>query len=187
MRTIFRVLALSALTAAPLAAQNAQTREGFAISFGLGGGSGAMTADGGSSDRRGAPSGYLRVGGAYKPNLILSGEINAWTKSQDGATLTIGTVNATAQYYPAAEMGFFVNGGLGMGSVRMSVDDPSFGTVSTDGTGLGYQLGTGYDLRLAPNFALTPYATYFRTAGIKVAGEKINGNVFHFGVGFSWF
>ena len=187
MRTISRVIALSALMAAPLAAQNAQTREGFAFSFGLGGGSGAITSGGESSDRRGAPSGYLRIGGAYKPNLILSGEMNAWTKSQDGATLTIATVNASAQWYPTPERGLFLNGGLGVGQVRMSIDDPTVGTMSTDGTGLGYQIGTGYDLRVAPNFALTPYVNYIRTAGVKVAGEKINGNAFNFGLGFSWF
>ena len=187
MRTMFRVIALSTLMAAPLAAQgHEQTREGLAISFGFGGGSGAMKDDTGSSDRTGAPSGYLRIGTAYKPNLILSGEMNAWRKSENGATATIATVNAAAQWYPSPERGFYLNGGLGMGQVRLSADVGG-ATASTSGTGLGFQIGTGYDVRLAPNFALTPYVNFVSTAGVKIEDQKINGNAFNFGLGFSWF
>jgi hypothetical protein len=39
-----------------------------------------------------------------------------------------------------------------------------------------------------PNLAITPFATYFATAGGKSdsSGDKVNANVVHFGLGVTW-
>lgn len=195
MKRQLAVAAIAALVvAAPAAAQaKPQARTGFAVSFGVGGGSAGTTCADCLSDRQGAPTGYLRLGGAVHPNLIIGGEINGWSKTESDqgfdVTVTIATVNAVAQWYPAPSNGFFVTSGVGLGSMEVKVKAPNFGTLSDRTNGFGYQVGTGYDIRLSPGFSLTPFATYFATAGGKVesSGDKVNGNVVHFGLGFTWY
>jgi len=193
MRPILGAVVLAALVAAPAVAQSKpQTRDGFTISFGLGGGSAGSSCDGCDSDRESAPSVYLRLGGALRPGLVLAGEINGWskTKTESGVegTLTIVTVNALVQWYPQPATGFFLSGGVGTGSMGLDVKIPGRPTVSDRTTGFGYQAGLGYDIRVGRNFSLTPFGTYFATAGGKLdsTGEKIDANVFHFGLGFTW-
>ena len=185
--------ALATLSAAPAFAQGRpQTREGFTVSFGVGAGSAGITCDDCIGDRENAPTVYLRLGGAYRPNLILGGEINGWSKesAEIGAegTITIATINAIAQWYPQPETGFFLIGGLGAGGIEVEARIPGVATVSDRTTGLGYQIGTGYDLRLGRNFSLTPYASYFGTRGGEVEsnGLKLDANAVQVGIGFTW-
>lgn len=194
--TLLRTIALTLLCASPLLAQGyPQRREGVTASFGLGIGSAGVTCDGCDSDRETAPALFLRLGGAYRPNLILGGEIDAWTKSENDAGLggdarvTMATINFVAQWYPQPARGFFVNGGLGLGTIRTEVDLAGLpGTYSSHTTGLGYQVGTGWDLRIAPNISLTPYATLFGSAGGKVedTDEKLDFNVAQIGIALTF-
>jgi hypothetical protein len=188
---------LGALAAAPALAQGAashpQTRDGFAISFGVGAGSAGFSCDGCSSDRGNGGSGYLRIGGAVRPNLVIAGELNGWTKQESGATGTIGYLTAVAQWYPAPASGFYLEGGIGGGSVQIDVTDLTTGTTERlESAGVAFQLGTGYDWRVARNFSLTPYVDFLTTAGgeAKYDGaslnERLDANVFQFGLGFSW-
>lgn len=182
MRTIRIALVMAFAAAAPLAAQSQQPH-GFDISFGMGGGSAGVT---GGTNRETSPAGYLRMGASVRPNLVIAGELNGWSKSQSGTTFTIGTVNAIAQYYPVMNNGLYVLGGMGYGTMQAKADVA--GTTTTDNAnGFGYQVGAGYDWRLTPSFSLTPYAGYFATSGGKFSdGTKMNGNVFQFGLGFTW-
>src|SRR6185369_2405092 len=94
------------VTATPAVAQDThpQVRDGFTISFGFGGGSAGATCTSCNTDREKAPTGYLRLGGAVRPNLIIGGEINGWSKKATDqgfeTTMTIATINAIAQWYP---------------------------------------------------------------------------------------
>ena len=82
MRKIGIAVALALLSAAPLSAQSkAQMRQGMAISFGLGSGSAGVSCDGCPTDRRNSTSGYLRIGGALTPSLVVSGETDGWMPS----------------------------------------------------------------------------------------------------------
>ena len=186
MRKILsRTIALTLLWAAPLLSQgHPQTREGFTAAFGLGFGSAGVTCDDCVSDRESAPSIFIRLGGAYRPNLILGGEINGWSRSEDEAgdeaRVTVATLNFVAQWYPQPTSGFFLDAGIGVGSINTEVSAAGLpGTFNSRTTGLGYQLGTGYDFRIARNVSLTPYATFFGTAGGKVENSdvKIDANV----------
>lgn len=194
MRAIGTRVALAALlVATPAIAQSPpKPRQGFNISFGFGGGSAGVTCSECESDRESAPSMYLRIGGTVRPSVVLAGEINGWSKSQTEqgiqGTITIASVNMVAQWYPQPATGFFLTGGLGAGSISMEIKAPGFATISDHTTGLGYQVGTGYDIPVAGTFSLTPFVTYFGTAGGKVesSNAKLDGNVVHFGLGFSW-
>ena len=193
MKLTTTLLGLSLLCGSTARAQSyPQTRDGFTISFGVGVGSAGVTCDGCDTDRETAPALYLRLGGAVRPNLILGGEVNGWSKtvedSGDEAEVTVATVNFIAQWYPQPTGGFFVDGGLGVGSMNVKVRVPGIATISDKTTGLGYQVGAGYDIRLTRNFSLTPYATFFGTAGGKVEStdDKIDANVAQVGLGFTW-
>lgn len=183
------LFALASLVAAPaLRAQRyPQTRDGFTISFGIGSGSSGTTCDGCTTDRQTAPTIYLRLGGAVRPDLIIAGEINSWDKQENGSRFSISTFNAVAQWYPQQRNGFYLIGGLGLGALHVEVP-ANIGTLTNDGSGFGYQVGAGYDIRLARNFSLTPYVNYFATSGVQFqhGGGSADGNVLHFGLGFTW-
>jgi hypothetical protein len=148
-----RATGLSALLAVLMAstafAQQTQTRQGFWIGGGLGYGS--LGCDG--CDRVGAPSGYLKLGGTLRQNILLGVETNGWTKSEFGNRLTMGNVSGAVYWYPMTTNGMFVKAGAGY-----SVLDS--GIASTSGFGL--LGGVGYDVRVARNLSVTPVANWFR-------------------------
>lgn len=179
---------LLALSASASAQSNPQVRDGFTISFGLGGGSAALSCPGcGSPPRETGFSGYLRLGGAIRPNLVLAAESNGWSKSIDGVEVQMGTLAGVAQWYPSVANGFYVKGGLGL-SVYSEADP----TAKAEALGLGYQFGTGYDIRLARNFSLTPYVNFLGMADsdVKVDGTSMNQKIgtsnMQYGIGFTW-
>jgi hypothetical protein len=147
------VLGLTAvllLNAAPAAAQHEQTRSGFWFSGGLGFGSlGCDDCDG----REGGLSGGLVFGGTLSPRFLLGGGTTGWTKSEGGAMLTVGTLDARIRYYTSEAGGFFLTGGLGLGTI--SADVSGFGSDSE--VGVGVVLGLGYDFRVGSNVSLTPF------------------------------
>jgi hypothetical protein len=144
------VVGLLAVSAASAQAQNAQIRQGFWFSGGLGYGSLGCDACGSRSN---GLSGGLSLGGTISPRFLLGVGTTGWTKSQQGATLTVSTLDARVRFYPSATGGFFMTGGLGLGAVTGSVS----GFGSSTETGLGMILGLGYDYRVAHNTSITPF------------------------------
>ena len=106
--------------------------------------------------------------------------------------MTIGFLTAVAQWYPAPASGFFLKGGVGLGTASDEATLPGFGSVKLESTGFAYHVGTGYDIRLARNFSISPYVGYLATLGANAkvngasADEKLNVNVLQFGLGFTW-
>jgi hypothetical protein len=130
--------------------QQPQIRHGFWFSAGLGYGSLGCQNCGG---REGALSGNLSLGGTLSPKLLLGVSTNGWTKSQSGSTLTVGTLTAAVRFYPSPMGGFFLTGGLGLGTVSAGIS--GFGSASQ--TGVAALLGLGYDIRMSRSISLTPY------------------------------
>jgi hypothetical protein len=133
-------------------AQQAQVRQGFWIGFGLGWGSLGQSCNGCRTDRIGAASGYLKIGGTLGPRVLLGGEISAWNKSEAGTTTTAGNVSFAAFYYPQAAGRIFVKGGLGLAMFQEQPADPAMG--------LGLAFGIGYDVRVGRNVSITPVANF---------------------------
>jgi hypothetical protein len=160
------------------AAQNPQTRKGFWIGFGFGYGSYGISCDGCSGlGREGSYTGHLRMGGTISPHLLLGGQVDAWSKSQDGATLSAGNVSLNASYYPKPAGGLFLNAGLGLSRMEASGGGSSAGE-----TGPGFSVGAGYDLRVGRNLSITPLASW-------VYGHPTDGlshNFYQFGVGVTF-
>jgi hypothetical protein len=165
------VCALGSVSVAGIAqAQNAQKRDGLWFSGGLGYGS--LGCDGCSS-REGGISGGLSVGGTISPRLLLGIGTSGWSKSQQGATLTVAEIDARVRFYPQTTGGFFLTGGAGVGSMTGSVS----GFGSTTETGLGVILGIGYDYRVAKNASITPFWN-----GYAMRNSNVDANVGQIGL-----
>ncbi|HLS48199.1 MAG TPA: outer membrane beta-barrel protein [Gemmatimonadales bacterium] len=158
------------VSAAPAMAQHDQVREGFWFSGGLGYGSLGCENCGG---REGGLSGGLTFGGTLSPKLLLAVGTTGWTRSEQGATLTVGTLDARLRFYPSEAGAFFLTGGLGLGTVHASID--GFGSDSE--TGVGAVLGLGYDFRVGRNLSLTPFWN-----GFAVSSTNTDANVGQLGL-----
>jgi hypothetical protein len=176
MRALLRatfVVALVLATFSPQVASaqgHAQTRQGFWFNGGLGYGS-LGCQDCGS--REGGLSGGLALGGSLSQKVLLGAGTNAWTKSENGATLTVGTLTALIRFYPSATGGFFLLGGLGVGTIHAEVS--GFGASEN---GVGALVGLGYDIRVGQNVSLTPYWN-----GFAMSSDDSDANVGQIGLG----
>lgn len=144
---VFAIAAVSVTATAQ--AQNSQARDGFWFSGGLG--YGTLGCDNCGSRENGI-SGGLSLGGTISPRLLLGIGASGWTKTDQGATLTVGLVDARVRFYPQTTGGFFLTAGAGLGSIT-----GSYGGFSSTEQGPGMILGLGYDIRVARNTSITPY------------------------------
>jgi len=146
-------------------------REGFWFNAGLGYGSGSCLD---CNVREGALSGGLALGGALSQKLMLGAGVNQWWNSVEGGTLTVGTIAALIRFYPSATGGFFLLGGLGLGTMHRYA--PNFGSDTQ--TGFGAIAGVGLDIRVARNVSLTPFWN-----GFVVVVTDADANVGQIGLG----
>jgi hypothetical protein len=163
------LLAIALLVvSSPLNAQRPQTRDGFWFNIGLGYGSlGCDICDG----REGGLSGGLSLGGTLSQKVLLGVGTAGWAKEFFGETLTVGTLDARIRFYPSATGGFFLTGGLGIGTIRYAGNNE---------TGLGLLLGLGFDIRIGNNVSLTPFWN-----GYAVRSSNDDGNVGQIGLGIT--
>ena len=181
MRFMFTGLTLLALTAAASparAGQFPQDHNGWYIGLGVGGGSAGLSDNSGNnSDRTSGAVGSFRVGVSINPNVALGVESSAWTKSENGATVTFDATTAGVAWFPS--QGWVIRGGVGIGSTTVSASSGNV-TVSSSETGLGVNAALGYEFRLARSFALGPqletgYAS-FKGGSSNWAGLQLAAN-----------
>jgi hypothetical protein len=165
---------LVALLATTASAQQAQTRQGFWIGGGMGYGSLGLSCTGCADvGREGGLSGYAKLGGTLRQNILLGVEMNGWTKTEAGARVTLGNFSGAAYWYPMVTQGLFIKAGAGYSN--LSVDD---GSGSISDSGFGFLGGVGYDIRAGRNLSITPVANWFR-GGF----DGGSANVLQFGIG----
>ena len=189
--SVAAVIAFALVAPAVVAAQRLQTREGFWISFGPGGGSASFDCRDCNpfpDELKGA--GYtfhVRLGGSVSPRLLLGGEIDAWSKSDGGIDSFSGITAGAAYYYPSAAGGLFLKGGIGF-----TVTGSDDGVDELSSTGFGVILGAGYDVRVAANFSITPVLnlTYGGFGDYKLnstsVAENFRQTLIEIGVGFTF-
>lgn len=173
MRTAWAVLTflVGFALADQVQAQHPQTRQGFWFHGGLGYGSLGCEDCG---EREGGLSGGLALGGTVNNKLLLGAGTTGWTKSEDGVTLTAGTLTALLRFYPSAALGFYILAGLGLGSIDIAVG----GLGDASETGAGAVLGLGYDIRIGRNVSLTPFWN-----GVGISTENADANYGQIGLG----
>ena len=152
---------------------DAQSREGFWIGFGLGGGS--YTEDA-ISDRYTGGVGYLKLGTTLNEKFLLGVESNAWVKEIARIDTSHTNFSAVAYFYPSATGNFFLKLGLGFASWEASV-----GGLAISETGGGGVFGLGYDFRIGDNWSITPFLN--SNVGRFDTG---NASVIDLGVGVTW-
>lgn len=176
MRSLVLALSLITTMSLPAVAQgNPQTRQGFFISFGFGAGSLGCD-DCADDDRLNGVNFQLRAGGTLSQRLLIGGEVNGFTKSENDATLTVTNIGPLLQFYPSAQGGFFLKGGLGLATAEFD-----FGGISVEDEGFGVTLGLGFDARVGRNFALTPYFDILSSSF-----DGVSFNQVAIGLGFTW-
>ncbi|HVH55840.1 MAG TPA: hypothetical protein VM791_06280 [Vicinamibacterales bacterium] len=145
-----------------------QVREGFWFSAGLGYGTFGCEECLGRED---GLSGGISLGGGVSDRVLLGVGTTGYAKSVAGETFSVGTLDARIRFYPARTSGFFINGGIGLGSM-------SFAGESEFGVGL--MLGLGWDIRVGRNVSLTPFWN-----GFAMSNSNVDGNVGQIGLGFT--
>lgn len=145
-----------------------QVREGFWFSAGLGYGSlGCQDCFG----REDGLSGGLSFGSVVNDRLLFGVGTTGFAKTVLGETFTVGTLDARIRFYPVRTSGFFLSGGLGLGTV-------SYGSESE--FGVGAMLGLGWDIRVGRNVSLTPFWN-----GFAMSNSNVDANVGQIGIGFT--
>lgn len=158
LRAIGFTAVLAVLLAGSASAQQAQARQGFWIGGGMGYGSMGLSCTGCADvGREGGLSGYAKLGGTLRPNILLGVEMNGWTKSEGSATVTMGNLSGAAYWYPMATQGLFIKGGAGYSVLSLDT-----GTGNGNDSGFGILGGVGYDIRVGRNLSITPVANWFR-------------------------
>ena len=163
--TLMGILGLLVASTGASAGTWEHTREGFLIGFSAGAGGAALElapTTGGTitSEREGGGAGNFRIGYAVTPTVALAIESNAWGKSENVAifgsefdySYRVQVAAFAATWYPG-EGGFFLRGGLGVGTGRIEVKDQN-ATAEIKDSGLGVLAAVGYEWRLTQKFAL---------------------------------
>ena len=145
-----------------------QAREGFWFSAGLGYGTlGCQDCFG----REDGLSGGLSFGSVVNDRLLFGVGTTGFAKTVLGETFSVGTLDARVRFYPVRTSGFFLNGGIGLGSVSYA-GDAEFG--------VGVMLGLGWDIRVGRNVSLTPFWN-----GFAMSNSNVDANVGQIGIGFT--
>jgi hypothetical protein len=151
-------------------------RASWYIGFGLGGGAGWLSTDGGSTDSEGGVVGLFKIGWVVQPWLLLGGEISIWVAPLDDGdtTLTFAHYDAVATIFPIFDQGLYFKGGLGFGSTILDSDDYD---VSESEIGFDLKLGTGWEFQVGRSLTIGADLTYtltanadFRTHDVGLAG-----------------
>lgn len=102
-------------------------------------------------------AGGINVGWASSDYFLASIGIYGWREggwTYTGNTVTASTINfmLEAQWFPMGQ-GFWIKGGAGGGNLDFSVNTPLYFRTHQKG-GWNFQLGAGYEFRIADSFAL---------------------------------
>jgi hypothetical protein len=125
-------------------------RRGFWFNAGLG--YGALSCDTCGGDYAGGASGGLAAGGTITERFLLGAGTTGWYRSQDNVWISASTFDVRMRFYPVRTSGFFINGGLGVGEVRLGT-----GRLAVSETGVGTMIGVGWDIRTGNNISITPF------------------------------
>ena len=144
--------------------------------FSIGTGYGAISCKH-CSGSAGGYSGGLSLGATLSPRIRVGVGTTGWYRSESGAALVAGTLDARIRFYPSTTGGFFLTGGLGAGRIGAALAE--YGTASEYGAGA--VVGLGWDLRIASSMSLTPFWN-----GFAVQTANADAHVGQIGLGLTF-
>ena len=188
---VLTMLLMCAVTAISLEAQSVRrtnSRQGFWIGLGAGGGSVGADCVGCTSDRTSGFSGYVRLGGTVSRKILLGGETNGWFHSESGVNENLGFASFVLLFYPSAAGAFFLK--VGAGGMKYKADD---GVDEITATAPAGSLGLGYEFRAGRMFSVVPYFNALGSSsvrakfnGITISTNDIRVNLVQLGIGVTW-
>jgi hypothetical protein len=190
-RAIIGALALGLTLSASSACAEGHVA-GRGMWFTLGGGYGSNRVDCDECEeiqRFSGGDGWLQIGGTLSRNFQIGVELGYWLRRAEPTDADVLALHSIAHWYPF-HAGFFIHGGLGVSHVKTSFDIDGE-TETGSRTGLGVELGLGWDIPVGGGFSLVPSATSMISAvgGIHVAQGELNNivsTVWTVGLGVSY-
>jgi hypothetical protein len=141
---------------------------GFWYALGLAPGWARVTCQLCSGRRDTGISAFLGLGGSTSRALRIGGELAAWRQSDETVTQTLLSIGATANWYPSGQRGLYLRGGA-----TLVMHRASDGTDVVTSSGIGPQLGVGYEYAVSRRWMLAPFAHY--SVGVFGGDVKFNG------------
>lgn len=170
MRTLAIVLLVFVLATSSrtLSAQRRSSDGGlwYAISFAPGWT--RVSCDICAGSRRTGLSASLALGGRTSRVLRIGGELSGWRMSDENVTQTLMSVAAAAYWYPTSHRNIYLRGGAALLVHR--VND---GTDVVTSSGIGPELGIGYEHAMSAHWLVAPFVHY--SVGVALGDVKFNG------------
>lgn len=168
MRTPAFILAALALAVSGQLAAQRRENSGFWYSVGFAPGWARVTCSICAGNRPTGVSAFIGLGGRTSRALRIGGEFAAWREAQSGVTQTLMSIGATAYWYPNLRRRLYLRGGAALVMHRASD-----GTDVVTSSGIGPQLGLGYEYRVGRAWLLAPFLHY--SVGVFGGDVKFNG------------
>jgi hypothetical protein len=141
---------------------------GFWYGVGLAPGWARVTCTICGGDRKGGMSAFAGLGGTTSRTLRIGAELAAWRHRGGNITQTLTAIGAAAYWFPTPRRQLYLKGGAAL--VTHRADD---GTDVVTSTGIGPQMGVGYQFPFGRKWALAPFFHY--AVGVIGGGVKFNG------------
>ena len=165
---------MAALAGAPALAQ-VPYRGGPWVDAGIGYGRLRLTCDSCNIAAAGGMEFTVTVGGAPTRNVLLGLQAQGWFQSRDQR---VQSLMAIVQWYPWEAAGAFVRAGTGIvwGPVTPATGNQ---TAAARSTGVGLDLGLGYDLPVTRHYGIAVQAAWHVAAlgDLIVAGQHANDTI----------
>ncbi len=148
----------------------AQRREasGLWYSVGVAPGWARVTCDICAGRRKTGLSAFIGVGGSTGRAVRVGAELAGWRERDGAVTQTLLSFGAAAYWYPNAGRRFYLRGGASLVMHRASD-----GTDVVTSSGIGPQMGVGYEYPVSRSWRLAPFAHY--SVGVFGGDVKFNG------------
>jgi hypothetical protein len=162
------ILAAILLAGANRAAAQRREASGLWYSMGVAPGWARVTCDICAGRRKTGLSAFIGVGGSTSRAVRVGAELAGWRQQDDGVTQTLLSFGAAAYWYPSVQRRFYIRGGAALVMHRASD-----GTDVVTSSGIGPQLGIGYEYPVNRSWRVAPFAHY--SVGVFGGDVKFNG------------
>ena len=168
MRTAAMVLVATLLAGTSGAAAQRRQPSGLWYNVDVAPGWARVTYDICAGRRTTGPSAFVGVGGTTGRAIRVGAELAGWRQRDGGVTQTLLSFGAAAYWYPNVRRQFYLRGG-----VTLSMHRVNDGTDVVTSSGIGPQLGIGYEYPVTPSWRIAPFAHY--SVGVFGGDVKFNG------------
>lgn len=172
MHRLATLLSAFVLTSTGLVAQrrpgSAGAGQGVWYAIGVAPGWARVTCQICAGHRRTGLSAFAGLGGSTSRSLRIGGEFAAWRERDGNITQTLMSFGAATYWYPSLRRRFYLRGGAALVMHRLSD-----GTDVATSSGIGPQLGVGYEHAASRRWLVAPFMHY--AVGVFGGDVKFNG------------